>query len=255
MSVWEHVTLQEMFHARRTYALSPVKGLDIPYSHPIFTHDDLGLLTKNNQASHDQKIVMRSWGLNDRGKYYGENFIFKEYRRAPNMLVAVLIYLWMSAIQILPYLTPVRYFSHLKDTENLIITITDGSSGKWRNPLERGLFLSKSRFLFIYLFEYLPTDNSETDKYRVEWRGVAEADDDNDVPGKATIQMTCEKDIYTLTGILLVQTAISLLSDDDIPARRLGGGVLTPSTAASPNFFRNLDRSGFHIDTKMMGGI
>lgn len=117
-----------------------------------------------------------------------------------------------------------------------------------------GLFSSKSRLLFIYLFEYL-TGNRQTNKYRVEWRGVAEADDDNEVPGKAIIQMTCEKDIYTLTGILLVQTAISLLSDDDIPARRLGCGVLTPSTAASANFFRNLDRSGFHIDTKMMGAL
>lgn len=64
--------------------------------------------------------------------------------------------------------------------------------------------------------------------------------------------MSCEKDIYTLTGILLVQTAMSLLSDDNTTAKKLGGGVLTPSMAASPNFFRNLDRAGFHIETKLM---
>lgn len=94
-----------------------------------------------------------------------------------------------------------------------------------------------------------------TNKYRIEWRGVAEADDDNEEAGKAIVTMSFEKDIYTLTGILLVQTAMSLISDEDILARKYGGGVLTPSTAASPTFFKNLDRSGFHIETKMMDGF
>lgn len=251
MSVWENVTLQEMFHARRTYALSPVKGLNIPYSLPIFEQEDLGLLTKNIQASHDQKIVMRSWGLNDRGRYYGENFIFKEYRRAPSMLAAILIYLWMSAIQLLPYLTPVRYVCPLGIWDVSVITIVGGSSGKWQNPLAMGLSSSKSNLCpFVYLT--FINKHRQTNKYRIEWRGVAEADDDNEEPGKAAVHMTCEKDMYTLTGILLVQTALSLLSNDDTLARKYGGGVLTPSTAASPNFFRNLDRSGFHIETKIM---
>lgn len=98
-----------MFHARRTYALSPVKGYDIPFSFPIYRDPDLGLLTKNIQASHDQKIVMRSWGLLEGGRYYGENFMFKEYSRTSNMLTAIWIYLLMSAMQLLPYITPVRY--------------------------------------------------------------------------------------------------------------------------------------------------
>lgn len=108
LSVWENATLQEMFHARRTYALSPVKGYDVPFSSPIYNNNDLGLLTKNIQASHDEKIVMRSWGLAEGGEYYGQHFMFKEYTVARNMLMAIFVYFMMSAMQLLPYLVPVR---------------------------------------------------------------------------------------------------------------------------------------------------
>lgn len=91
-----------------------------------------------------------------------------------------------------------------------------------------------------------------TNKYRIEWRGIAEADDDNEEAAKATISILCEKDTYTTTGILLVQTAMSLLSDEETFAKKTGGGVLTPSAAASPAFFMALDRCGFHVETKMM---
>ncbi|RPB08921.1 hypothetical protein P167DRAFT_538908 [Morchella conica CCBAS932] len=218
LSVWEIATLQEMFHARRTYSLSPIKGLDLPFIPPIQQHEDLGILTKNVQASHDEKVVMRSWGLNQGGEWYGRNFMFREYRSVETMFMAVWMYIWMSMIQILPYVTPVRWIIRRY----------------YAPPLGEGPILES------------------TNKYRIEWRGVAEADDDNEEAAKATISILCEKDTYTTTGILLVQTAMSLLSDEETFAKKTGGGVLTPSAAASPAFFMALDRCGFHVETKMM---
>jgi short subunit dehydrogenase-like uncharacterized protein len=88
----------------------------------------------------------------------------------------------------------------------------------------------------------------------IEWRGVAEADDDNEVPRKATLQMETGEgiDLYSLTGLLLVQTALGLLYDENTLARKLGGGLLTPSTVVTPERIMELERNGFKITTALV---
>lgn len=61
----------------------------------------------------------------------------------------------------------------------------------------------------------------------------------------------CEKDCYTLTGILLSQTALAILFDP-AAARAAGGGVLTPSMVASQRYFDALERVGVVVEVKML---
>jgi short subunit dehydrogenase-like uncharacterized protein len=95
-------------------------------------------------------------------------------------------------------------------------------------------------------------DTRQMRKYRAEIRVIAEADDDEDEPRRAYLRATYEKDPYTCTGTMMVQVAMSILFNEDIPAKKMGGGMLTPSTVACPEFYRALDRAGFHIETKLL---
>jgi short subunit dehydrogenase-like uncharacterized protein len=53
-----------------------------------------------------------------------------------------------------------------------------------------------------------------------------------------------------VTGLLLCNGAISILKDD-VVAKKLGGGVLTPATLGQP-FIDRLNASGFTFETKLM---
>ena len=88
--------------------------------------------------------------------------------------------------------------------------------------------------------------------YRIEYRGVAEADDDSENPKKVSVRVTYEKDPYTCTGALMVLIAMSILFDEDIEAKKLGCGMLTAATVATPELYRKLDRAGFHMETKLL---
>lgn len=85
---------------------------------------------------------------------------------------------------------------------------------------------------------------------RAEWHGVAEADDGSAAPRKAQVTFRFEKDCYTLTGILLTQAALSILSTEDSEAKRMGGGILTPSTVTTEGFWKGLEGSGVFVETK-----
>ncbi|PWW79541.1 hypothetical protein C7212DRAFT_310474 [Tuber magnatum] len=216
MSLLEHSTLQEVVHATRTYALSPVRGYDLPFAWPMRRHPELGILTKWIQAVPDTVYVYRSWGTFDRGQYYGENFNFMEYRRANNWISAVFWFLMMCSITVLPIFAPFRWLARK------LIQPGEGPTAE------------------------------QMAKYRIEYRGVAEADDDSETPKKVFVKLTYEKDPYTCTGALMVQVAMSILFDEDIQAKKLGCGILTAATVATPEFYRNLDRTGFHIETKLL---
>ena len=88
--------------------------------------------------------------------------------------------------------------------------------------------------------------------HRIEWRGVALADDGQAVPRKAFVRVQSSMDAYTLTALCIVQVANSILFGKDTPAHKLGGGLLTPAMAASPEMFKLLDRAGFKFDAKLI---
>lgn len=91
-------------------------------------------------------------------------------------------------------------------------------------------------------------------EYFAEWLGIAEADDDEEIPAKALvfIQTPMGMGPYELTGLLVVQTAMSILFDENIAARKMGGGVLTPATVVTPAHIQALERAGLKIEAKIV---
>lgn len=55
---------------------------------------------------------------------------------------------------------------------------------------------------------------------------------------------------YTVTATLLGQACLCLLKDD-VVAKKLGGGILTPATLGQP-FIDRLGEEGFKIELRMM---
>lgn len=58
--------------------------------------------------------------------------------------------------------------------------------------------------------------------------------------------------MYELTAIMMVEIALAILHDKDSVAKKMGGGVLTPATVASPHLIQRLDRAGIKIETRLL---
>lgn len=56
--------------------------------------------------------------------------------------------------------------------------------------------------------------------------------------------------MYLITGIFVVEAAMTLLKSDT-EAKKLGGGVLTPATLGQP-FITRLENAGLNIETKRL---
>ncbi|KAA8908864.1 Saccharopine dehydrogenase-domain-containing protein [Sphaerosporella brunnea] len=218
MTLFEHATLQEIHESSAFDALSPVKGPEQPFRKPIIKDEDLGMLTSWVNNTGDRSIVFRSWGLIDGGEYYGENFTWKEYLRCSNYVMAIIWFCLMKMAILIPLIGPLRWLAR-----------------KYFHPGQG-------------------EGPSEEDRrnHRVEWRGVAIADEDSETPRKAFVRVQSSLDAYTLTAVCLVQVANSILFNPNTLAAKLGGGILTTATVASPELFRLLDRAGLKIEAKII---
>ncbi|RPB11964.1 hypothetical protein P167DRAFT_488669 [Morchella conica CCBAS932] len=217
LSMFEHCSLSEILTSANHYSLSPVPGRPLPYTLPFRRHPTFGYLTMWIQAIPDTTLVYRGWGLHDEGQYYGKNFEFREYKKTRNFVTAILWVIIFSALSALPFFAPIRWL-----TRKFVTQPGDG-----------------------------PT-TEQVLKHRVEWRGIAEADDGRAVHQRAYVSFRAEKDCYELTGILLALTALSILFDEDTLAKKIGGGVLTPSTIATERYFKELEKAGVFVETKML---
>lgn len=60
--------------------------------------------------------------------------------------------------------------------------------------------------------------------------------------------------LYRVTGIFAVEGAMVVLrGPEDIPAKKLGGGILTPSTLGQP-FIDRLVKAGVKVETSLLDG-
>ncbi|KAI5776650.1 hypothetical protein EDC01DRAFT_624956 [Geopyxis carbonaria] len=218
MTVFDTATLQELHEATQPYALSPVKGIDQPTQYPMRRDPDLGILTSWANDTADRSQVFRSWGLIDGGAFYGRNFVWKEYMRVSNWISAVFWMIVLNLGVVLLILGPFRW---------IIRKMNRVAPGEG------------------------PSEESRRNHY-VEWRGVAEVDDDSENPRKAHVNVRFDGDPYELTGRMMVVIAMAILFDPNTLARKLGGGLLTPACLATPQLFRELDRAGLKIETKLL---
>jgi hypothetical protein len=111
---------------------------------------DLGILTTSIGASTDQPIVQRSWGLLGGNSFYGPNFRFAEYSKARNYFLAVVIHFGLVL-------------------GALLLAVP---------------FLRKFARRFVYQPGDGPT-KEESQKDRVEYRGIAKPDVQTENPPRA----------------------------------------------------------------------
>jgi len=175
---------------------------------------DLGVLTDSPQGSADASIVHRSWGILDSGALYGTRFYFTEWMRARNMFTGILVHFaFMFGLMSLLF-PPVRW------------------------ALKKIVFQ--------------PGHGPDLEKAKndhIAYKAIAKADTNGK---RAVATFEYPGSMYVLTGICIAEAAMVILrSEGEIPARNIGGGILTPATLGEP-FAERLQKSGVQMDVKML---
>lgn len=176
---------------------------------------DLGTLATSITAGPNVAIVYRSWGLLDRGDFYGQNFKYNEYMRVRNAFIGVALHCAITFGMLALAIRPVRWL-----LKKLVIAPGQG-----------------------------PTREAAA-KDTLELRSVATADQDGPNPKRAFARMRWEGGIYYLTGVFLAEAAIVILRDDTT-AKESGGGILTPAMLGQP-FIDRLRKAGLKFETQLM---
>lgn len=204
------------------YALSPIPPPKNLPSESIFTKllgvrtiPGLGVLTDCPQERLDMAIVNRSWGLFDNGAWYGPKFSFSEYMRVSNSLYGCLIHYGFLAFFMGLYIPPVRWV--LK---------------RW--AYEPGQGPAKEGF----------------DKHKLVYRAIAKADEERG--RRAVASFEYRGSAYYLTGILLVEAAMTILrSEESTPAAKMGGGLMTPA-ALGDVYVERVRKAGIRLEVGML---
>ncbi|PCH36639.1 NAD(P)-binding protein [Wolfiporia cocos MD-104 SS10] len=205
------------------YGLSPgIKGIQSPRPPAYFTvpHSrPREYAMEWIMARINIPTVQRSWGLHALASLqpgraeeaYGPRFTYQESMTlpVPGFLPAVLLNItWYALIASLAYLAPARWLAKK--------LIPPSGSGPSEEAMEKG-------FMDV-------TTYAETDVPGVAVKSVARARGD---PG------------YILSSMLISESALAFLFDaDEIPAKKRGGGVHTPSTALGEVLVRRLKDTG-----------
>jgi short subunit dehydrogenase-like uncharacterized protein len=183
---------------------------------------DLGILTTSIQASADVPLVHRSWGLyrsadhKPQSDAYGPDFRFFCHMNARNIFTGTLTHLALTLSSLFLIIPPIRWL--------LARLVTQPGSG----PSEE-----------------------DGNRHFVEYRGVAvtaEGHKHQKVSGKWHFQGS----MYVLTAITMVEAAATILyGGEDVPAKKMKGGLLTPSTLGDI-YLENLRSAGVVIETRVL---
>ncbi|PSR94426.1 Saccharopine dehydrogenase-domain-containing protein [Coniella lustricola] len=217
-------SLKEIGAALTPYALSPVPNPQAKHQKQslwsmitgLRTVPELGLQTTFIGATTDRAIVHRSWGLfqqisSRKDEFYGPQFRFSQHMKTRNWLTGIAIH-WTII------------------TATILLTVL--------SPLRK---LVKR---FVYEQGQGP-DFEEAKKEEIEYRAVGMPEGIN---GElAYCQAAFRGSMYDLTGVILAQSALTILEDD----LDLGGGVFTPACLGQGVIDR-LDASGFRFETKTL---
>lgn len=222
LGILDHYSLKEVAKSTLPWAMSPVPGPKSVQSAPLMSRllgvrsvPDLGTLTTSISAGPNEAIVYRSWGLFDRGNFYGRNFKYSEYMRVRNAFIGVALHFAIAFGLVALVIPPVRWL--------LKKLVTAPGQGPSREAAA---------------------------KETIELRSVATADQDGPNPRRAFARARWEGGMYYLTGVLLAEAAIVILRDDTT-ARKLGGGLLTPAMLGQP-FIDRLRKAGLKFETQLL---
>ncbi|MCJ1392646.1 hypothetical protein MMC18_005516 [Xylographa bjoerkii] len=219
--VFDHYGFSQLIESSKPYALSPIPGhKDEPA--PLLTRlfgiryvPNLGMLTTGVASGINASLVQRSWGLLDRGDYYGQNFQYKEYATARNSFTGLVTHLAITFGMLALAIPPVRWLAKM----------------------------------FVHQPGEGPTRES-TGKDRVEFRAIATADTEGSQ--QATVKCGFNGSAYDFTGVLMAEAAISIVRDGDkTPARKIGGGILTPATLGQA-YIDRVRNAGVVLEASML---
>ena len=223
--ILEHYSLAELRKSSAPWALSPVPGPKLSKPVPLSTRllgvrktQHLGVLTTSPTAGPNVAIVQRSWGLLGGSRSYGPNFQYHEYMRVKNSLAGFIIHAALCLGFLALIIPPVRWLMQ-----------------------------------FAAHNFYAPGQGASRDvtaKDAFEVRAVAEADQDVPRPRLAMAKFRHDGGIYYLTGLLLAEAAMVLLTNDDLTTK-LGGGLLTPAMLGQP-FIDRLRNAGVIVESRIM---
>jgi short subunit dehydrogenase-like uncharacterized protein len=93
-----------------------------------------------------------------------------------------------------------------------------------------------------------PTAEQTKDNYAI-FSGIGYPDNPTHSP-RAFVKAHFKGSMYEMTALIMVQAAITLMKDD-VVAKKLGGGVLTPATLGQP-FVDRLNEAGLTIESKIL---
>jgi len=185
---------------------------------------DLGTLVNSIQASADVPLVHRSWSLyrtsasqcQEQAKPYGADFNFSCYMNVRNVFTGVLMNLALALSSVFLLVPPVRWI--------LAKLVTQAGSGA-----------TEEDFRHDYL----------------EYRGLAISADGHNSQ-RAFGKFRFNGSAYHVTAIFMVEAAATLLYDgDDVPARKMHGGLLTPATLGDA-YVERLRRAGVVVETRLL---
>ncbi len=174
----------------------------------------LGIVANMPQAECDIGIVHRSWGLYDQGNYYGRKFHFNEYQYTVSRFKAFMmswVLFWVQSG--LKYFRPFRWL-----VKRILPTPGQGPP------------------------------KADFKSYRTRFRAVATADSQPE--HKVVADLLYKGSPYYLTGVLVVQAAMSLLNGGDSLAKKLTGYV-TPATWGMELVDR-MKQAGVEIDVAVV---
>lgn len=174
---------------------------------------DLGVMTTDFKSGPNIAIVQRTWGLLDRGNFYGQHFQYNEYMRVRNSLVGFAVHLAVAFGMLALSMLPIRWL--------LKKCVYRPGEGPAKEAAKRNF---------------------------VEYQAVATAD--TQPPTRAFAKVRWDGSLYSLTGVLLTEAAILILRDGTI-AKSLGGGLLTPAMLGQP-FIDRLKRAGLIFERYIM---
>ena len=203
----------------KPYALSPVPHPSRSRSTSLVTKifgvrsvSGLGALTTSFAASTNRAIVHRSWGLIDRGNYYGHSFQYSEYLSVRNSFNGMAMHFAVALATVALSLPPIRWL------------------------------LKK----FVYQPGQGDSKEIASGDY-IEYRAIAVPDSRALKQGFAKLRWNGS--LYHLTGVLLAEAAIVILRDGTT-ADKLGGGCLTPAMLGQP-FVDRLRSAGMMFETNL----
>lgn len=220
LTLVENYPLTFLGKAMKPYALSPIPEPKDKVGEGFMTKllgyrhvPDLGILTDSPQSGSDVGIVYRSWALFNDGEWYGPKFTFTEWLRVKSAWMGSMVHYVMAFAMIGLYFAPFRWLA-----KKLVYEPGQGQT------------------------------KEEAKNNEMRYKCIATSDSPEKKRVLSTFGFTGAG--YYMTGILVVEAAMTVLRGKENLATKLGG-MVTPA-CLEMEYIERLKKAGIEIEVGMM---